>query len=260
MSSAFAVALLAAVASLYWQSPRRRLSGGEPYRYAARVRALTMVTVAALILGLGFYVAGVPTGAGVSTASATVPAAGDAAAVGGDVAAADAAAAAADTAAATEISTNGAVSGAFSGPPPTAVGATIAATEGSTSSADLPPSDAPVTPSPSATPTPTDLPPTATTQPTATATPTPSATPTSTPTPTLTPTPISGPTARIDTGGSTLWVRQTPGGRNIALVRSGDVVLLRDGIALQGGIEWAEVMTVDGVIGWVQREYLAVDA
>jgi hypothetical protein len=75
----------------------------------------------------------------------------------------------------------------------------------------------------------------------------------------LTPTPIEDPVSTINTGGSTLWVRRSPGGANIALVRDGDIVILRSGRANRDGVLWQEIMTVEGVTGWVQTEFLASD-
>jgi hypothetical protein len=106
-------------------------------------------------------------------------------------------------------------------------------------------------------PTPTASP---STTPTMPPTPSPSATPTETPPatalPTATPTPIDQPTAVIGVGTSTLWVRRTPGGQNLSLLRSGDTVILLAGHANYGGLRWQQVSTLDGVIGWVQEGYL----
>jgi hypothetical protein len=108
------------------------------------------------------------------------------------------------------------------------------------------------TPEP-ATLTPTALPSaTMTTAPTET----PTASPTVEPTATPSPTPIDEPTAVIGAGTSTLWIRRTPGGQNLALLNRGDRVILLGGHANYGGRLWREVRTLDGVIGWVQEEYL----
>ncbi|MFQ5436132.1 MAG: hypothetical protein ACE5FD_14765, partial [Anaerolineae bacterium] len=72
----------------------------------------------------------------------------------------------------------------------------------------------------------------------------------------VTPTPIEGETAVISTQGSTLWVRRSPGGQELALVHDGDIVLLRSSYANRGGILWREISTVNGDIGWVQEQYL----
>ncbi len=134
-------------------------------------------------------------------------------------------------------------SGAFSGPPPTEELDVTLPSAVESSAPEV--TDAPL---PTATPSsrPTEPP---------TSTPTPS--PTVTPTPTLTPTPIEGKTAVINTGGSTIWVHRSPGGQNLVLVRGGDIVILQPGHANQGGVLWQEVMTLDGMVGWVQEAFLA---
>ena len=80
--------------------------------------------------------------------------------------------------------------------------------------------------------------------------------PTATPSPTVTPTPIEGKTGLIDTDGSTLWVRRSPGGQQLVLVRDNEVVLIENGRANQGGILWREIRTVNDIVGWVQAEFL----
>lgn len=87
-------------------------------------------------------------------------------------------------------------------------------------------------------------------------TPTPTSTPTITPTPTMTPTPIVGKTAVINTGSSTVWIRRTPGGQNLVLVKGGDVVILQPGYASRASTFWQEIRTVDGVVGWLEITYL----
>lgn len=100
---------------------------------------------------------------------------------------------------------------------------------------------------PTATPTPTNTP---------TPTPTPTNTPTNTPTPTPTPTPITADTALVNTNGSTLWLRDTPGGQNIALMQDRDLIILEAGNANYAGLVWKEIRTLDGVAGWVERRFL----
>jgi hypothetical protein len=119
------------------------------------------------------------------------------------------------------------------------------------------------TPDPDAdTPTPTNTP-LPTTTATATVTPSPTATvsptPTQTPTPTMTPTPIVGETAVLDTSGSTIWLRRTPGGANLVLVSDGETLILMPGRANRGGVLWREVSTVTGVVGWVQQQFLQIE-
>ncbi|MCB9433586.1 MAG: hypothetical protein H6668_16555 [Ardenticatenaceae bacterium] len=121
-----------------------------------------------------------------------------------------------------------------------------------------------VTPTAVMTPTATIIVPTAVLSTTAEATATPSptptttatSTPTNTPTPTITPTPIVGETAVINTGSSTVWMRRTPGGQNLVLVKGGDVVILQPGYANRASTFWQEIRTVDGVVGWLEISYL----
>lgn len=94
---------------------------------------------------------------------------------------------------------------------------------------------------------------------TATATATPTETATPSPEPTFTPVPPQGETAVIQTGGSTLWVRQTPGGRTLTLLRDGDTVVLSRGVASWEGEIWREVRTLDGVLGWIRKEFLVIE-
>jgi hypothetical protein len=122
-----------------------------------------------------------------------------------------------------------------------------------------PPTDSDATEGGTTTPTPTPLP---TTTATATMTPSPtptttaSPTPTQTPTPTVTPTPIIGETAVLNTSGSTIWLRRTPGGANLVLISDGETLILRSGRANRGGLLWREVSTVNGVTGWVQQSFI----
>ena len=102
-------------------------------------------------------------------------------------------------------------------------------------------SPTPITETPTATPSPTQ---------------TPTVTPTVTPTPTLTPTPIEGETAVVDLGGGTIWLRSTPDGQEILIINSGDIVILRDSYANRTGHFWQEVSTVNGDVGWLPVEFL----
>jgi hypothetical protein len=247
------VLLLAYVA----QSPRllKRLGLGGT-RLDLRARALTGYALALLLLAFGFFIAGVPLGNQPEPTSATAvaEAAAPTAIVDTDESGAMAGIATAtpsessrDASGEEAQENNEPASGAFGGPPPAAQTATAEAAE---LSGELTPTTT-ATPLPTATATPTQ---------TATATPTPSPTATTTPTPTLTPTPIFAETATINTGTSTLWVKRMPGGRDIALVRGGDIVVLMPGHANVGGAVWREVSTVDGTLGWVMESYLRVEA
>jgi hypothetical protein len=256
-------ALVTVAYSLYVQSPNRQYLSAqiEPYRKDARVRALTTVAFAFLLLSVGFYVAGVPLGATTSTTAETQSVAEG----NGDVAA-------------LEIVT---VEGLVRTPVTGAMGAPLLV---DAADCETPPCDAtiPVEESvdsvepvladqsaaaaaevtadqPASTPLPPTDVPTQTPTPTSTPTPLPTNTPTPTqsPTPTLTPTPIDEPTARVNTGGSTLWVKSTPGGNNLILLQDGDTVILMPGNANHTGVIYKQVKTVDGTVGWAQRDFLA---
>jgi hypothetical protein len=148
-------------------------------------------------------------------------------------------------------------SGAFGGPP--------SGSSDEVATEEVLPSTTPEQAGPSATPgedsVETDVP-TATNSDPSTATPTPSPTatntplPTATPTPTITPTPIDGITGTINTNGSTLWVRRSPGGQNLVVVQDNELVLVENGRANHSGILWREIRTVTGIVGWVQAEFL----
>ncbi|WP_420627348.1 hypothetical protein [Candidatus Leptofilum sp.] len=257
------LALLMTIFAYLAQSPRALLRLGlAGYRLDLRVKLFTGYALASLILMLGFFLAGVPISNGNSTA-ATTPTAEIAEAVAtsantgamGDLPATAVPTTNTRTETTTDLTTETPSSGAFGGPP-------------SDSSDEVPTEEVTATGTPeqagpSATPgttiTETVIPNnsssgTATTAPTATATSTPL--PTTTPTPTITPTPIEGITATISTNGSTLWVRRSPGGQQLVIVQDNDVVILENGRANQGGILWREIRTVNGILGWVQTEFL----
>lgn len=253
-------ALIAIALAYMAQSPRFLARIGlAGARLDLRVREFTGYALAFVLLAFGFFLAGVPLGTSASdVAGATAVPTG----VPEETAVAAVATPPPDLDAAVDSETPVATgaprltpeSGAFGGPPPAAAAATA---ETDADSTTVPPSADDATAPAEATVTATPIPTTtaaATTTPLPTGTPT--DTPTVTPTPTLTPTPIVGETAVIQTGGSTLWVRRSPGGQQLTLVRNGDVVILTSGHANRGGILWQEVRTVDGVLGWVQEEFL----
>ena len=240
MGLAVVGALLAVALAFAALSPRFLARVGlAGSRLDLRVRSFVGLALALLLLGGGFFLAGVPVellGIAAPTAQSVVGATAVptlpplmTATING--------AATAETAAPTsQTFAQTPQSGAFGGPPPKGVlTVTLPALAGS------PAVDVANTSSPR----PTEPP---------TSTPTPS--PTVTPTPTLTPTPIEGETAVINTGSSTIWVHRSPGGQNLALARGGDTVILQSGHANQGGIPWQEVMTLDGTVGWVQEQFL----
>ena len=125
------------------------------------------------------------------------------------------------------------------------------------------------TPGPSATPTATQTPsPTKTATPTATATATFTATPTwtptstdtptvtPTPTPTFTPTPLSVNVS--GTGFAGLMLRDIPNGEIIAGLHEGEALELYFPRQVIDGLEWAQVRTTAGELGWVVTRYLTI--
>lgn len=232
-----------------------------------RVRVLIGYTLALLLLGFGFFLAGVPIGDEAVQLRATTASQADTGAAASESpvalpsATSTAAAAASATSSVAVNSASTRTSGAFAGPPPglsspTPTGEVGAESTQAPSEAGTPAAAVP-TDTPTATATSTATPqPTGTAPPSATATAT--ATPTVSPTPTITPTPIEGQTAVINTGSSTLWIRRSPGGQTLSLVQGGDIVILMPGHANQGGQLWRQVMTVKGEVGWVQEEFLLI--
>jgi len=252
MGISIAGALIAITLSWLGQSPQmmRRL-GLSGVRLDLRVRAFTSYALALLLLAIAFFLAGVPLE---STAGTAAVAQQDGSA---DVASDNPAD---ESVAAPGLEATPATpeTGAFSGPPPSRATSIAEEAPFSTSGPQASPSTASVEPtSPitaTATPGAAGAQPssTATSQPTETATPL----PTATPFPTLTPTAIVGETAVVSTNGSTLWLKRSPGGQNLVLVRDGDIVLLLTSRANQGGLLWRQVATVNGVEGWLQDQFL----
>ena len=268
MGLSIMLALAALAYSLYIQSPTRQIAFQvEPYRLAARIRAATTVAFALLLLTFGFYVAGVPLDGGVAETTSVQAAASvvaNGAASGAQVADAEVAALVNATLAAmpTEAADQSSgfqtpASGAFGAPltDEPEVGEVAVADDGEvsaeTNAAPNPDATSTSTPTPAPTETPTNTP-----TPTPSPTQTPTPLPTATPSPTLTPTPISEPTANISTDGSTLWVKRSPGGQNLVILQDTDLVILLPGNANQAGFIWKEIKTVNGVVGWVQSEFL----
>lgn len=270
-------AMLALLLAFLAQSPRfmRRL-GLDVYRLDLRVRAFTGYALAALLLLLGFFLAGVPLGPPVPpeqmvaevTATLTLPA-GTAdvpatltrSAITGTVSIAT-------PSVTPRVGEDTPASGAFGGLPPRPATATVQWTPaaGTTGDAATPPVAA-LTPTGevevTATGTPTRVTtPTPSVTPTSTPTPTPSPTPTSTPsptatpTPTLTPTPIDAETAIVDGNGGSIWLYRSPGGQRLVMIEDDATVILLPRHASQGGILWRQVMTVQGFTGWVDERYL----
>lgn len=236
-------ALLFTGLALAGQSPKfLTRTGLIGARLDLRVRMLTGYGFACILLGFGFFLAGVPLngaqfaeGETAVTQITPTPDETNIAIVGGAI----------TTSTPTSVASQSEES---SGPP--ASGAFV----GLPSENETPEGDGEGQVDETAVATPTSI----TETPTQTSTPTqtPTATPTVTPTPTLTPTPIEGETAVVDLGGGTVWLRSTPDGQNMLIINSGDVVILRDSYANRAGRMWREVSTVNGDVGWLQAEFL----
>ncbi len=252
-------ALLALLLALLGQSPQLlKRSGLSRARLDLRVRAFTSYALALLLLAMGFFLAGVPIGSLQTEAPegdnslVEAPGAGIEPGAGSETDAGSSVTTIAQQLPPTPTITPGTPeTGAFDGPPTKAEDTELEITDvGVPISPTL---TAPVT-TPSATPAgPTSTPTRANT-----ATPTSTPLPTETPTPTLTPTPISGPTAVVDTGGSRIWIKRSPGGQNFVLVSDEEIVLILPGHANQGGQLWQEVSTLDGASGWLLEELLVI--
>jgi len=255
MGLSVAGALTAITLSWLGQSPQmlRRLGLGSA-RLDLRVRAFTGYALALLLLAIAFFLAGVPLDSSVGngtlaelTEEPAPEALGTGAINSAELVAAN------DDVVMTPATPE---TGAFSGPPLSSPSSFIDASPSpptelqATRLAPTLDSSEPVTSTSGA----SDIQPSPTTtlRPTEVAT----AVPTNTPPPTLTPTRITGETALVSTSGSTLWLKRSPGGQNVILVRDGDLVLVREGRANQGGILWREVATVTGIEGWLQNEFL----
>lgn len=261
------------------QSPRllKRL-GLAGYRLDLRARLFTGYALASMLLALGFFLAGVPLGVAPPpaetvvveiTATPTVTIvdiSGTEESPSGAAMAADSSEPAGATAAPINTPasddtasqpTRDSDSGAFGGQVVTPAGA-----DSATTGEAEPALTATPTPAAAATAveedgtlraTATPATPTVVPSPTATATPT----PTLTPTPTVSPTPIVGETAIIGTGSSTIWLKRTPGGQDLVLVKGGDIVILMPGHANLAGQLWREISTVDGTVGWLEENFLS---
>jgi hypothetical protein len=248
-------ALIMLIIAYIAQSPKmlRRL-GMSGSRLDLRARTFTGYALALLLLAFGFFIAGVPLGTtqtpAIEVAVATAIVDTNESGAMALIASATPESVVRDVEIEEPAENNEPiepVTGAFAGAPLSAQTATAEAAD----------TELEETPTATSTPPPTD---TATPTRTPSATPTNTPTATNTPTPTMTPTPIFEETASINTGSSTLYVKRTPGGRDIALLQGGDVVVLLPGHANVGGSLWREVSTVDGTIGWVMESYLDMEA
>lgn len=250
MGSSALAALLAMLLAYMGQSPNTVYRLGRMGQLLKRrARMFTGLGVASLMLGLGFFLAGVPLG-GEPTAVAELST--------------------------TEAGLNEPEANQTEESPlrvsPSAANGTTTESEASTSEEEIEPEETPdgtaqagvgfrstATPEAEATATPTRTPtPTTTASPTPTPsnTPTPSPTTTQTPTPTFTPTPLTGPTAVVVANGRALWLRRSPGGQRLVPLADGEVVSLTGGRANQDGNLWQEIRTGTGVLGWLEDTFL----
>jgi hypothetical protein len=241
------------------QSPRWLLRLGlSGARLDLRVRTFTGYGLALMILAFGFFLAGVPLDGGMADVDEASQS------LSMETADPDQFAPVSDEMLATPSmtpspsATSGAAGEGETGPS----GGFVSPEQEEADETDEDASPSPTLDPDADTPTPTNTP-LPTTTATATITPSPTATasptPTQTPTPTMTPTPIVGETAVLNTNGSTIWLRRTPGGANLVLISDGETLILMPGRANRGGILWREVSTVTGVVGWVQQQFLQID-
>jgi hypothetical protein len=273
-------ALISIGLALLAQTPRLLSRFGlTRFRFDLRARSFTAYGFALLLVGVGFFLAGVPLGNPTAETPAPQTVASNGEGIGTEAASSDSLSAEAQTPLAEEGIGSTTIepeesdsgfsvptgSGAFAGLPGAETGEAVIAPTTPAELADTSAAGEPIgtpaatiTATISSTATPEPSSPTPTVLPSATAAPTetPTASPTVEPTATPSPTPIDEPTAVIGTGTSTLWVRRTPGGQNLALLQTGDLVILRGGHANYSGILWQEVSTLAGVTGWVQEAYL----
>ena len=247
-------ALLFLLLALFAQSPLllQRI-GLSRLRLDLRVRAFTSFAFALLLLAMAFFLAGVPLNPGEEVASTS----------GEESVSLPQIELVPTVSALNELSTSTTTretpiittpitpeTGAFGGPPVTEVDEQPTSTS-TPELATSPVLDPTVTREPSITPTAGQ-----TTEPTVANTATSTESPTATPTPSLTPTPISGATVVINTGGSTIWLKRSPGGQNLTIIHHDDIVILQPRHANQAGQIWQEIRTVNGIIGWILDEFL----
>ena len=240
-------ALLATILAYIAQSPQfyaRPLF--KQLRLGSRARSFSGYALALMVLAGGFFLAGVPIGPPTTSDATAVAVMTPFSDLGASTVVEEGTAVPTTTA-----TTRTSQSGAFAGPPPTV--------EGDEAVTAVSPADnvEPEIPSPTATTAPLPAGAIITATPRIVPTGTPTPLPTDTPTPTVTPTPIEGETATLNIGTSTLWMRRTPGGQTLVLVRGDETIILLPGHANQAGILWQQIMTVDGTVGWVQEEFVA---
>jgi hypothetical protein len=113
-----------------------------------------------------------------------------------------------------------------------------------------------------AAPTPTMLPsntplPTATLQPSQTPLPTATDAPTATPTMTATPTPAPVPAVIRGTMGKGVFLRDAPNGKQLRSLIDGEAVEVLGLPVTVQGVDWIQVRTADGAVGWIVMVYCA---
>ncbi|UCG23608.1 MAG: hypothetical protein JSW55_15900 [Chloroflexota bacterium] len=252
MGLSVAGALIATTLAWLGQSPQLlRRVGLSGARLDLRVRAFTGYALALLLLAVAFFLAGVPLGTSPESEAIADQESGTVVSPAATATVSESADPGISPTPGESPTPATPETGAFSGPP--------AADDEPDSSSESPPLE-PTETTEEVRPLTTTLE-VATNQATAepTSRPTETATPlpTETPLPSLTPTTIVDETAMVSTNGSTLWLKRSPGGQNVVLVRDGEIVIIRTGRANQGGILWREVTTVAGIDGWLQEEFLS---
>lgn len=243
-------ALLTMIVAYMAQSPTavQRLGrmGGALSR---RARTYTGMGVAFLLLGMGFFLAGVPLD-GPETMAGSEPTAvaalnpNDAPSLTVTVALSGMAELATPTITPVPASAeeDAPVSGAFGRPNSTLTAEAAVVVETPRTPTNTPAPASTATSSPTPTPS---------------RTPTPTPSPTVSPTPTLTATPWVGPTAVVVANGRALWLRRSPGGQRLVPLADGEVVGLTGGRANQDGNLWQELRTGAGVVGWLESEFVS---
>lgn len=77
--------------------------------------------------------------------------------------------------------------------------------------------------------------------------------------PTITPTPVLVRAIVEGTGGSGVYLRDTPGGTEIEILPEGDILTIIDEPTQQlGGFVWVKVRLVTGTEGWVVQDFLKI--
>jgi hypothetical protein len=86
--------------------------------------------------------------------------------------------------------------------------------------------------------------------------------PSRTPFPTDTPEPTNTPIlpSAVVSSPNGLWLRESPGGdQEIELLPDGSILILLQGLEIADGLEWQEVRTLAGNVGWVAVEFIVYE-